>query len=147
VVDIPAAAFDDLAPFVLARRGRGAKKLFASPKHINWNRVFRQDCKAAGIDRLDGHKLGLHSLRRWYITAGVRNGGLAVAQRLARHSTPALTMKYADLDASDRAAALDKLPRLWGPDPASAWTPARLQEWIRSLPTAEPVLVLAVYDT
>ena len=77
---------------------------------MNLNKVFRLDCKAAGVVPGDKERLGVHSLRRFYITSVIRSGGLAVAQRMARHSTPGLTAQYADLDDQDILKGLSGLP-------------------------------------
>jgi integrase len=87
-----------------------AKPVIDFPKWMNLERVFRADCEAAGIEPVDGEILGVHSLRRFYITSVVRSAGLAVGQDLARHSTPALTKKYADLDMTDYRKGLAGLP-------------------------------------
>lgn len=107
---IPVQLLEELGPW-LARKRPGAR-VFAIPPHYRWERTFRLDCKAAGITVKDGCRLGMHSLRRWFITSVIRGGDLAVAQELARHSTPTLTKKYADLTRRDQDAALATLPRL-----------------------------------
>lgn len=73
-------------------------------------KTFLADCKAAGIEAAEGERLGIHSLRRFYITSVVRGGGLAVAQQLARHSTPKLTAKYTDLELHDLQRGIAGLP-------------------------------------
>lgn len=77
-------------------------------------KTFLADCKAAGIEAAAGERLGLHSLRRFYITSVVRGGGLAVAQQLARHSTPKLTAKYTDLELHDLERGIAGLPAVEG---------------------------------
>lgn len=72
--------------------------------------LFQKDCAAAGIEAAEGERLGVHSLRRFYITSVVRGGGLAVAQQLARHSTPKLTAKYTDLELHDLERGIAGLP-------------------------------------
>lgn len=88
------------------------KRVFALPKWMGVERVFRADCKAAGIVAEKGVRLGAHSLRRFYITSIVRAAGLAVGQELARHSTPTLTKKYTDLDIADYRRGLAGLPQV-----------------------------------
>lgn len=88
------------------------KPVFKIARYMNWDRVFKRDCAAAGITEREGFVLGLHSLRRWAITTWGRKGGLAVAQELARHSTPALTKKYMDLTLADKRRATDSMPDL-----------------------------------
>lgn len=55
----------------------------------------------------DFHAIGRHT----YITNVVRTGGLAVAQELARHSTPILTKRYTHLERRDLDKGLAGLPR------------------------------------
>jgi integrase len=86
-------------------------RVFDFPKWSNVERVFKQDCKAAEISAPDGVRLGMHSLRRFYITHVVRGAGLAAGQDLARHSDPALTKKYADLTMDDYRKGLAALPK------------------------------------
>lgn len=86
------------------------KKLFAEPSPSRWFEVFKRDCAAAGIVEKEGHVLGVHSLRRFFITQVVRAGGLAVGQELARHSTPVLTKEYTDLTYADHDKGLAGLP-------------------------------------
>ncbi len=101
--------FAELVRPWLATKGAG-KRVFTFPKWMNIERVFRADCKAAGIEPAEGEVLGVHSLRRFYITSVVRGAGLAVGQDLARHSTPALTKKYSDLTIDDYRKGLAALP-------------------------------------
>jgi integrase len=95
------------------------EKLFPFPRGADLPRVFLKDCATAGIESPDGVKLGMHSFRRWFITHAVRAGGLADAQSAARHSTPALTKKYADLTRADRDKTLSGLPPVNPPIEAS----------------------------
>jgi integrase len=88
------------------------RPVFRLPKWMNLERVFRNDCKAAGIVAAEGERLGVHSLRRFFITSVVRAGGLAVGQDLARHSTPMLTKAYVDLDIRDHMKGIDGLPNV-----------------------------------
>jgi integrase len=87
------------------------ERVFDFPKWSNVERVFKQDCKAAEITAPGGVRLGMHSLRRFYITHVVRGAGLAAGQDLARHSDPALTKKYADLTMDDYRKGLAALPK------------------------------------
>ncbi len=89
---------------------KAGKPVFDFGKHWNCEELFRGDCAAAGIVPAAGERLGVHSLRRMAITQWVRFGGLAVAQDLARHSTPALTKKYSDLTIRDYGKAIAGLP-------------------------------------
>jgi integrase len=105
---------DDLVPVLrawLANKPAG-KPVFRLPKWMNLERVFCNDCRAAGIVAAEGERLGVHSLRRFFITSVVRAGGLAVGQDLARHSTPMLTKAYVDLDIRDHMKGIDGLPEV-----------------------------------
>jgi integrase len=86
--------------------------LFTLP--ANWQRLFLNDCKAAGIVAAEGTVLGVHSFRRFFITSVIRAGGLAAAVELARHSDPKLTKKYADLSLADLNKGLSGLPAVGG---------------------------------
>jgi integrase len=101
--------FAELVRPWLATKAKG-KRIFEFSKWMGIERVFRADCKAAGIEPAEGEILGVHSLRRFYITSVVRGAGLAVGQDLARHSTPALTKKYADMTIDDYRKGLAALP-------------------------------------
>jgi len=64
-----------------------------------------------------GRVVDFHSLRHTYVTRVVRGGASAkVAQDLARHSTPALTLGvYTHMTVHDHSAALGALPPIeWG---------------------------------
>jgi integrase len=84
--------------------------VFHVSRWANLNRIFHADCAAAGILPAPGMRLGIHSLRRFFITAVVRAGGLAVGQELARHLTLALTKEYTDLGMTDLEKGLAGLP-------------------------------------
>lgn len=80
----------------------------------------RRDGFLAPIDD-EGRVVDFHSLRATYITMLVRSGAsVKVAQELARHSDPKLTMNvYTRLGVHDLAAALDRLPALQSSEPAT----------------------------
>jgi integrase len=61
-----------------------------------------------------GHVVDFHSFRHTYVTRIVLSGAnVKVAQDLARHSTPLLTLAvYTHLTLHDRTAALDRLPEI-----------------------------------
>jgi len=61
-----------------------------------------------------GHVTDFHALRHTYISRLVRSGAnIKVAQELARHSTPTLTLgRYAHVQLVDQTQALDALPAL-----------------------------------
>jgi integrase len=69
-------------------------------------RMLRMDLKAAGVRESESYDF--HCLRRFYITAVVKSGcSLKVAQELARHSDPKLTLKtYSHLTVHDLAKGL-----------------------------------------
>ncbi len=61
-----------------------------------------------------GRVADFHALRHTYISRLVRSGaGVKVAQELARHSTPTLTLgRYAHVQLVDQTRALDALPAI-----------------------------------
>jgi integrase len=72
-------------------------------------RVLRKDLGAAGVE--NAADFDFHSLRHSYITAVVKSGcSVKVAQELARHADPKLTLNvYSHLTVHDLAAGLDGL--------------------------------------
>lgn len=62
--------------------------------------------------RVAGVPGSCHSLRHWYGTHALRaaGGNLRVAQELLRHSSPATTAGYTQVDDEERRAALHALP-------------------------------------
>lgn len=86
----------------------------------NWCRSFRGarmvrvDLAAAGIPYRDeqGRQFDFHALRAQFITSLARSGvPLAQAQKLARHSTPAMTSNYYTLlETQDLGEQVEKLP-------------------------------------
>lgn len=80
------------------------------------SKVFDADLAAAGIAKTDGagRVLDVHGLRVTFGTMLARAGvGLATAQRLMRHSTPALTANvYTILELTDTGAAVNALPMM-----------------------------------
>lgn len=84
--------------------------LFEMKPHARIVTALKRDLARAGVPYQVGkHFHDFHSLRHTYITNAVRAGGLAVAQGLAGHSTPALTMRYTHLQYSDYAATLERM--------------------------------------
>jgi len=67
----------------------------------------------------DGRVVDFHALRATYITMIVKGGAsVKVAQELARHSDPRLTMNtYTRLGVHDLTGALDALPQVGGDEP------------------------------
>ncbi len=86
-------------------------------------RMLRGDLKAAGIPYTDddGRVVDFHSLRHTYISGIVASGAsVKVAQELARHSTPTLTIgRYSHARLHDLQGALDGLPGLTPTDRTS----------------------------
>jgi integrase len=88
--------------------------------------MLRIDLAAAGIPYVvegpDGPLFAdMHSLRHSYISSLARSGvHPKLAQELARHSDPRLTMNvYTHVQIRDLAGAVDKLPSLMGPGAGS----------------------------
>jgi integrase/recombinase XerD len=81
--------------------------------------MLRVDLTSAGIPYRDGsgRVLDFHALRHSFITHLVASGAsVKVAQTLARHSTPSLTIgRYAHASLHDVAGALEGLPKLSNP--------------------------------
>ncbi|MFO8013709.1 MAG: site-specific integrase [Phycisphaerae bacterium] len=81
-------------------------------------KMMREDLAEAGIEYRDaaGRVADFHALRHTYISRLVRSGvNVKVAQELARHSTPTLTLgRYAHVQLVDQTQALDALPAIEG---------------------------------
>ncbi len=115
---------DDLATAllpILAER-TSAEPVWPDRSHNLWAKwwndgakMVAKDLAAAGIPRVDesGRVFDFHALRSQFITdLGHAGVNLARAQKLARHSTPALTSKHYDRpDKADLAADVNKLKR------------------------------------
>jgi integrase len=99
----------------------GDAPLFDLPQKMT--RTFNRDLAFAGIAKRDdrGRTVDIHSLRHTFATMLSKAGvGLAVAQRLMRHSTPSLTANtYTHLELVDTGAALASLPSFGTAHPAS----------------------------
>jgi site-specific recombinase XerD len=95
-----------LAPW-LARKGP-SRPVF-SMRRFQIARVLRKDLEAAGIE--NAALYDFHSLRHSYITAVVKSGcTVKVAQELARHADPKLTLNvYSHLTIHDLAEGLEGL--------------------------------------
>lgn len=77
--------------------------------------LIRHDLAAAEIPfEVNGRRFDFHALRGQFVTSLARAGvALVVAQRLARHSTPALTANvYSHLDATDLRAGIERLTEM-----------------------------------
>lgn len=87
------------------------------------NLMIRQDLLEAGIEpEILGKRVDFHSLRVTMISHLAINGvPLAVAQKLARHSTPVLTANvYTHLGMADLKRAVESLPSIKDLSPAGA---------------------------
>lgn len=121
----PVPLSDALAAILGALRARQTERLGADPgdagrvflspagrplRHPPTHARFRRWLAAAGIPAVgdDGRRVDLHALRRTAVSRWARAGvPLAVAQRLAGHSTPRLTATaYVELDLDALRAAL-----------------------------------------
>jgi len=95
----------------LARKAKRAP-VFDLPQRTA--EMLRADLAAAGIASRDeaGHVVDFHSPRHTYVSHIVEGGAsVKVAQELARHSTPTLTIgRYAKTRLHDLTAALEGLP-------------------------------------
>lgn len=103
----------------LAEHVRGrlpTARVFDLPKTWNPQKWVETDLAAAGIKAIDGagKVVDFHALRVTFCTTLARSGAsLAVAQRMMRHSNPALTANvYTVLTRDDERAALAGLPDL-----------------------------------
>lgn len=122
-----AALLDDYMAARRRRLTRGGKvipladlngsRLFDVPKAAP-AQAFKRDLAHAGILRVDerGRVVDIHCLRHSFITHLAQAGvPLATLQKLARHSTPALTQNvYVHLGLDDLGAAVGALPVLDG---------------------------------
>ena len=79
-------------------------------------KMLRHDLEAAGIPYRDdsGRVADFHAFRHTYVSMVVQSGAsVKVAQELARHSTPTLTIgRYAHASLQDQTAALAALPAI-----------------------------------
>jgi len=80
-------------------------------------RKERQDSHFLAYRDSAGRVADFHALRHTYISRLVRSGAnVKVAQELARHSTPMLTLgRYAHVQLADQTRALDALPSIEAP--------------------------------
>jgi len=89
--------------------------LFDMPEKMT--KVFDADLKEAEIVKKDaqGRTLDIHALRHSFCTLVAQSGvNMQTAQRLMRHSTPAMTAKYTHLTLTDLGDAMATLPKLPG---------------------------------
>jgi len=109
VQPLPRRLADQLRPWLTDKRlGRPLWPLPDKP----CQRLLKPDLEAAGIAERDdaGRVVDFHSFRHGYVTRLVGSGApVSVAQRLARHSTPILTLGvYSQVELADERAALAK---------------------------------------
>lgn len=106
---LPEQLAEKLRPW-LARQPKG-RALWRLPEKP-YQRLLKPDLRAAGIAERDEARrvVDFHSFRHGYVTRLVASGiSVSVAQRLARHSTPNLTLGvYSQVELADERAALDK---------------------------------------
>jgi integrase len=75
--------------------------------------MIKADLEVAGVDYKDasGRYADFHALRHTYITnIGRLPVSMKTHQELARHSEPALTMRYTHAQLADKVDALEALP-------------------------------------
>jgi site-specific recombinase XerD len=85
--------------------------VFAVPKWMNLHRVFKTDCKRAGIPSPNarGEFVDFHSLRHYFVTSIVRSGAdIETVRRLARHKDITTTQKYMHSTDQEQQDALDR---------------------------------------
>ena len=94
------------------------------PTRWNLSMMLPKNLAAAGTADRDesGYVVDFHPVRHTYISRLVASGAnIRVAQELARHSTPTLTLgRYAHVQLVDRTRALDALPAIEAPRAAVA---------------------------
>ena len=98
----------------LARKAPTARALNV-PESTHTAEMLRADLDAAGIPCKDdsGGYADCHSLRHWLVTSLLNaHTPVNVVRDLARHSTIALTNRYADSRDEDQTQALEDLPDL-----------------------------------
>jgi integrase len=114
VVPLRADLARALEPLLAGRKAW--EHAFAVRAHFRPARALRADLEAAGLsyEDEDGRVFDFHSLRVQFISSLVRAGVDArTVQRLARHSTPTLTLGvYTKLGRDAERQALERLPCL-----------------------------------
>ena len=128
LVPLPASLAALLGEYVAERRSRlleqrGASTIFPGALDTaplfemaaTMVHVFDDDLNAAGISKTDaqGRVLDIHALRHSFCTMVAQSGvSMQHAQRLMRHNTPAMTMRYTHLTLTDLGGAIATLPGL-----------------------------------
>ncbi len=113
---------DLLADLAAYLKGRPAAEqaIPAMPESDHTAEMLRGDLKATGIDpETPEGRYDFHALRHQFCSDLVASGAnVKVAQALARHSTPVLTIgRYSHVRVHDRQAAVEALPDLSRPTP------------------------------
>jgi integrase len=111
--------------------------------HEKAAKMIHADMAEAGIPIIvDEARADFHSLRHSFTTLLARSAPVKVAQELARHSTPMLTIgRYSHTDMAEKAAAVARLPLPGGSDAQSAFASMSRSELER---TAEAILAALV---
>jgi integrase len=115
---------DLLADLGACLRGRDSTEqaIPAMPDSDRTAEMLKADLEAAGLvyDAPEG-RYDFHSLRHQFCSDLVASGAnVKVAQALARHSTPVLTIgRYSHVRVHDRQAAVEALPDLATPQPSN----------------------------
>ena len=104
--------WNEKAAAMLRRDLRRARARYIKGAHDRAERRVRRSSRVLGETDVQGRRVDFHALRVTYITNLVKSGvPVKVAQELARHSTPELTLNvYSKLGIHDLSAAVDKLP-------------------------------------
>ena len=102
--------------YVCQRGGRKRRKGERYPfTASHWRRAWARALKAAGVQ-----EFRFHDLRHTTATRLLRaTGNLAAVQKLLRHTTVTTTMRYARVELSDLAAAMDLSESRHSPEAAS----------------------------
>ena len=103
-------------------------------------RRLRRDSEFLALADDAGRVVDFHALRTTFITMLVKSGAsMRVAQELARHSDPKLTMNvYSKLGVHDLSGALDRLPSLTGDKPEGERMRATGTDNVRASAPADP---------
>ena len=115
--DSPVFHITDNAAETLRKDLADAREAWLNDAQTPQEREERQASDFLKDEDTDGRVVDFHSFRHTYVTRVVRSGAsVKVAQDLARHSTPMLTLGvYTHLSVHDHTAALAALPAI---DPA-----------------------------
>jgi len=111
----------DQAAEMVRADSRRARACWIRETRNRKERRNRRESEFLAVEDASGRVADFHSLRVSYITLLVKSGvSVKVAQELARHSTPTLTLGvYTKLGVHDLTGALGALPNLASPSPAA----------------------------